>query len=122
MDRPVPRGVSCCPETPLSSPPSYKELPGAHSNAQPIISMYTIIIFFISDHVLMNDVDNNLHYKKHMLNLPAILNHKEERVTILAELWFKEKKVDSSDWYRYIMFGNSRDNYKCCDWIVSYLP
>ena len=47
----------------------------------------------------MNGVDNNLHYKKHMLDLPAILNHDEERVTILAELWFKEKKVDSSDWY-----------------------
>ena len=70
----------------------------------------------------MNDVDNNLHYKKHMLDLPAILNHEEERATILAELWFKEKKMDSSDWYGYIMFDNSRDNYKCCDWIVSYLP
>ena len=34
----------------------------------------------------MNDVDHNLHYKKHMLNLPAILNHEEERATILAEL------------------------------------
>ena len=31
----------------------------------------------------MNDVDNNLNYKKHMLNLPAILNHEEERATIL---------------------------------------
>ena len=51
----------------------------------------------------MNDVDNNLHYKKHMLNLPAILNHEEERATILAKLWFKEKKVDSSDWYWYII-------------------
>ncbi len=54
-----------------------------------------------------------------MLNLPAILNHEEDRATILAELWFKEKKVDSSDWYGYIMFDNSRDNYKCCDLIVS---
>ena len=62
--------------------------------------------------MLINDVDNNLHYKKHMLNLPAILNHEEERATILAELWFKEKKVNSSDWYGYIMFVNSRDNYK----------
>ena len=70
----------------------------------------------------MNDVDNNLHYKKHMPNLPAILNHEEVRATILAELWFKEKKVDSSDWYEYIMFDNSRDKYKPCDWIVSYLP
>ena len=70
----------------------------------------------------MNGVDNNLHYKKHMLDLPAILNHDEERATILAELWFKEKKVDSSDWYWYIMLNNSGDNYKCCDWIVSYLP
>ena len=70
----------------------------------------------------MNDVDNNMHYKKHMLNLPAILNHEEERATILAELWFKEKRVDSSDWYGYIMFDNRRDNYKCCDWIVSYRP
>ena len=33
----------------------------------------------------MNDVDNTLHYKKHMLNLPAIK-------TILTELWFKEKR------------------------------
>ena len=81
-----------------------------------LISMYTIIIFLSHDHVLMNDVDNNLHCKKHMLNLPAILNHEEERATILAELRFKEKKVDCSDWYRYIMFDNSRDNYKCCDW------
>ena len=70
----------------------------------------------------MNDVDNNLHYKKPMLNLPAILNHEEERATIHAELWFKEKIMDSSDWYGYIMFDNSRDNYRCCDWIVSYLP
>ena len=38
-----------------------------------------------------------------MLNLPAILNHEEERATILAELSFKEKKVDSSDWYGYII-------------------
>ena len=49
----------------------------------------------------MNDVDNNLHYKKHILNWPAILNHEEERATIPAELWFKEKKVDSSDCYGY---------------------
>ena len=47
-----------------------------------------------------------------MPNLPAILNHEEVRATILAELWFKEKKVDSSDWYEYIMFDNSRDKYK----------
>ena len=40
----------------------------------------------------MNDVDNNLHYKKHMLNLLAILNHEEERATFLAELWFKERR------------------------------
>ena len=57
-----------------------------------LISMYTIIIFFTRDHVLMNDVGHNLHYKKHMLNLPAILNHEEERATILAELWFKKRK------------------------------
>ena len=42
----------------------------------------------------MNDVDNNLHYKKNGLNLPAILNHEEERATILAE---HKKKVDNSD-------------------------
>ena len=70
----------------------------------------------------MNDVDNNLYYKKHMLNLPAILYIEEERATILAKLCFKEKKVDNSNWYGYIMFDNSRDNYKCCDWIVNYLP
>ena len=69
----------------------------------------------------MNDVDDNLHYKKHMLKMPAILNHEEERATILAALWFKEK-VDSSDCYRHIMLDNSRDNYMCCGWIVSYLP
>ena len=34
--------------------------------------------------------------------MPAILNHEEEGATILAELWFKEKKVDSGDWYGYI--------------------
>ena len=61
-----------------------------------------------------------MHYKKHVPNLPAILNHEEERATILAELWSKEKKVDCSDWYGYIMFDNRR-RYKCCDWIVSYL-
>ena len=58
-----------------------------------------------------------------MLNMPAILNHEEERATILAELWFIEKEMDSSDWYGYIVFDdNSRDNYQCCDWIVNYLP
>ena len=51
----------------------------------------------------MNDVENNLHYKKHMLNFPAILNLEEERATILVE-FFKEKKVDSSNWYGCIMF------------------
>ena len=35
----------------------------------------------------MNDVDNNFYCKMHMLNLPATLNHEEERATILAELW-----------------------------------
>ena len=70
----------------------------------------------------MNDVGNNLNYKNHILNLLAILNHEEGRATILAELWFKEKKVDSSDWYGHIMLYNSTDNYKCSDWIVSYLP
>lgn len=39
----------------------------------------------------MKDVDNNLHYKKHMLNLPAILDHEEERATILAELCVLKK-------------------------------
>ena len=40
----------------------------------------------------MNDVDNNLQYKKHMLNLSAILNHEEERATILVNFGFKKRK------------------------------
>ena len=56
----------------------------------------------------MKDVDNNLHYKKHMLNLSAILNHEDERATILAGTG--------------ILCLITAETNKCCDWIVSYLP
>ena len=91
LARALPRAVSCCPETPSSSL-SYKELPGAHSNDQQTNSHIHRNLYLPCDHVLKNDVDNNLHYKKHMLNLPAILNHEEERATNFAELWLKKRK------------------------------
>ena len=86
------------------------ELSGPHSNAQQT-NYHVHHNYIFTKWSCVNEVDNNLHYKKHMLNLPAILNHEEERATILAELWFKEKKVDSSI-DTGILFYNRRDNYK----------
>ena len=40
----------------------------------------------------MNDVYNNLHYKKHMLNLPAILNHEEREQPSLLDFGLKKRK------------------------------
>ena len=40
----------------------------------------------------MNDVDHNLHYKKHMLNLSAILNHEEGEQPSLLNFGLKKRK------------------------------
>ena len=62
------------PPPPISST-SYKVYLVLTAMPSKLISMHTIIIFFTGDHLLMNDVDNNLYYKKHMLNLqPSLLN------------------------------------------------